>query len=264
MNILNLNLENPIKSNKCYYSKCSDKITFQLNNVYSMNKIYKKENKLFIDVIINNKYIRKINNIEKLIKKECHSYYKIWNQKDISKDVFYKRYISIIENIIKQENNQEIEEEDIHFNYDTDNTDNEDDIISDSSEEEYISTFELDIIDNKIKTMIFNYNKSRISYKKINKYNNFNMIISFRGIKFGKTKFKPHFVINKIKLYKRDNEVDDIFKNKCYLTSDYENEAKDEGYLSYESENEREYVSKLIKKDIEKRKNKTFIDYLSD
>lgn len=264
MNISNLNLEKPIKSEKCYYSACNDNLYFQLNNVCTMNKFYKKDGKVFIDILLNNKSIRKINNVEKMIKRECLRYYKIWNNKDIEKQIFYKKYVSIIESMIAQEDTTQTqeEEEEIQFDYDTDSDGETTD--TSSIQEEYTSTFELDIQENRIKTHIINCNKSRISYKKVQRYNDVSLILSLRGIKFGKTKFKPHIVINKMKLDKREEDIDASFKNKCHITSDYENEAEEEGYLSYESETEREYVSKLIKKDIEKRKNKTFIDYLSD
>jgi hypothetical protein len=265
MNILNLNLEKPTKSVKCYYSKCMDTLIFNLKDVCTMNKVYKKDGKLFLDVILNNKSIRKITQIEKLIKKECLKYYKEWNNKDIERDLFYKRYVTIIENIVTQKETIEEthEEETGIFDYDTD-SDGDDFTDTSSTKEEYYSTFELEVVDKKVKSTIVNYNKLKKSYKKIGRYDDISLVISFKGVKFGKTKFKPHFVIQKLKIHQKEDDIEDEFKNKCYIASDYENEAMDEGYLSYESDGEREYISKLIKKDIERRRNKTFIDYLSD
>lgn len=191
MNYSNIQFLKTKKYQKNYISLAhmnNKKVAFFIKNVNLNKSLYKKNNKLYIQISFenNHKINKKIDNIKKITVDYVMNKFKI--NKD-SRNVIENNYINIIKNI----ENKNILELEIH------------------PECKFISKNQYDI-------------KSEDSYKNLKYDDNIDIILIFRGILFGKKKYTTNFFIHEII---RNYKEEDII-NECILNSDSDNDSEED------------------------------------
>ena len=238
----------PQKINNIYISKLKDNnLNIKLRRKITISGVYREGKKYYMDLIFD-----------------------MDNKKDVEFIKLYKKIeMESIKNIFKNYNDwMGIE----------DNLDFEDVYTSFRSkliEENGINKITFNLLTDKkiMKTIFYNEDLEKISYKEIEEGDEISAIINFNGIKFGKKKFENQWDILQIKGYKENVEnignienIEniEIKKKECQINIDSDSDSKDfedfEDSINIEDlEKLDENIEKEYKKYIEEESLK-FID----
>ena len=214
-NFSNVKYMKPKKRGNVYLSKLlydDNEVNMQLRRKVTLSGVYREGNKYYLDLLFDNenpralKFVKLYKQLEMVSIKEIYKKYNEW---------------------MGVENN--LEWEDVYTSFK-----------SQLTETENINSIKFCLLTNKnmMETVFYNEELEKISYKDVEEGDEVSLIVSFRGIKFGKEKFENQWEILQVKVYKEESEIEEIEADtECIINVDSDEESvEDNGYESIDVE----------------------------
>ena len=228
INVNDINLSCPKKINDKYLSipildkDCVNNLFLQIKKIITPTGIYFKDGKSYIDINITDKrYLKIFHELELHCIKQVYQNYSKWFDQNNNEDILESSFVSFLK-------------------------------INGSST---ILTVPINIVNDNVNCEIYNNDKNRIHYSKIEKNDIVSIIICFNGIQFFSNNFLIDWNISQIKLHDLNHSKNintyKLAKNICHILESSDDEDYDNNSNIIDDLDEIEYINNEIIKNYE-------------